>query len=192
MREVVEGLGSSERINKQARGKESMAFSRAQAAMEYLMTYGWALLALFLVVAFLLSSGAFSFSSFSQQECTFQPDLPCSSYILYLSSPSSTALSFTLSNGLGFPIKLANVTYTAAGLGSSSRQTYTGTVDTSRIYKPGERMAFNYTFTGSPQPAQRDFKTIIVTLTYTNCRQGTPCTSNYTTSGRISAVVEKK
>ena len=38
---------------------------KAQAAMEYLVTYGWALLILFVVVAYLLTSGAFSANSFA-------------------------------------------------------------------------------------------------------------------------------
>jgi hypothetical protein len=58
-----------------------MGLKKGQAMMEYLVTYGWALLALLIVVAVLLSSGVFSPNSFATQECTFQPDLPCSPFI---------------------------------------------------------------------------------------------------------------
>ncbi|MCX8195375.1 MAG: hypothetical protein N3G22_04705, partial [Candidatus Micrarchaeota archaeon] len=93
-----------------------MAGSRGQAAMEYLVTYGWALLALILVIALLYASGAFSSSAFLQPECTFQPDLPCSPYIIYTTTLSSgakaTMLHYTLTNNLGFPIKIVEVNYT--------------------------------------------------------------------------------
>lgn len=164
-----------------------------QAAMEYLVTYGWALLALFIVIAILLSSGAFSASSYAVQECTFQPDLPCPSFVLYKSGSGSpnTTLQFSLANGLGFPIRVNNVTYTGTGLGDSGRNTYTGNLPApSGIIPSGQRMNFTQNFSGALQPQIRDFKTIYVSITYSNCKGGV-CRSNYTTSGRISTLIEK-
>ena len=166
---------------------------RGQAAMEYLVTYGWALLALFIVIALLISSGAFSASSYAVQECTFQPDLPCPSFMLYKSTSGApnTTLQFSLANGLGFPINITNVTYTATGLGDQGRNTYTGNRPVpSGVIPSGQRMNFTQNFSGSAQPQIRDFKTIYVSITYSNCKGGT-CRSNYTTSGRISTLIEK-
>ena len=95
---------------------------KGQAMMEYLVTYGWALLALLFVVAFLIGTGAFSPNSFSTQECTFQPDLSCPSFIMYIDSSAAgqpATLEFTLKNGLGFPINVTNVTYTAMDVTAS-------------------------------------------------------------------------
>jgi hypothetical protein len=167
---------------------------RGQAAMEYLVTYGWALLALFIVIALLLSSGAFSISSYASQECAFQPDLPCPSFILYKTAAANprTTLEFTLSNGLGFPIQVNSVTYTATGMGQQGRNIYAGSLPfPSGIIGSGQRMNFTQDFTGSFQPSPRDLKTIYVSITYSNCKGGT-CRSNYTTSGRISTLVEKR
>ncbi len=164
-----------------------------QAAMEYLVTYGWALLALMLIMAMLLSSGAFSANSFAVQECTFQPDLPCSAFILYRSksSPSlsdydQTTLQFRLSNGLGFPINVTGVTYTANDLGGSGTSLYTGTAPAG-TFGNGAEIPLAYDFTGTSQPSGRAFKTVQVSLSYRNAKSGS---GPYVTSGRVSAIVE--
>ncbi|MEM4634216.1 MAG: hypothetical protein QW275_03615 [Candidatus Anstonellaceae archaeon] len=166
---------------------------KAQAAMEYLVTYGWALLALFIVVAFLISSGAFSTSAFSVQECIFQPDLPCTSFILYKDGSggaSQTKLRFTLVNGLGFPMNISNVTYTTSDLGESGRKDWVGAIPSPQYVPSGMRSNFSIDFPGPKQPHARQFKTIFVNLSYYSCRN-LPCSGPYTTSGRISAIVEE-
>lgn len=163
---------------------------KAQAAMEYLVTYGWALLALFVVIAYLLSTGAFSASSFSAQECTFQPDLSCSPYILFQQSSTSTALRFTLTNGLGFPINVTSVNYTVTNIGLDGKRVLAGAVPPATV-PSGAKMNFSMDFDGSTQPAARDFRTVLVSLEYVNCRN-TPCSGPYVTSGRISATVQGK
>ena len=162
---------------------------KAQAAMEYLVTYGWALLILFIVVAYLLTSGAFSASSFAAQECVFQPDLPCSPFVLYREG-ADTKLQFTVTNGLGFPINISSINYTATGIGASGRKIYSGTAPGGTI-PLGTRFDLNQTFPGEPQPSTADFRTIYVEMSYYNCKNS-PCSGPYMTSGRISAVVQKK
>jgi hypothetical protein len=164
-----------------------MAVKKAQAAMEYLVTYGWALLVLFVVVGYLISSGAFSASTFATQECTFQPDLPCSPYVLY-KSLGSTRLEFGLTNGLGFPIKVTKVNYTVTNIIQEGKNTYNGPIPTG-VIPSGTKMNFTRNFLGAVQPQLREIKTIIVTMEYQNCRGGT-CTGNYVTSGRIATMVE--
>lgn len=170
---------------------------RGQATMEYLVTYGWALLALFAVVAILISTGAFSSSNFSQKECTFQPDLPCSPFILYLDS-GTLAMRYSLSNGLGFPIKIAKITYRTTDIGFPGvKDDWIDEVE-SPVFQSGDQFDLTYSFEGEKQPAARDFKTIIATIEYYNCRQAIAeqkeCNQDtatlYTTSGRISTVVE--
>ena len=166
--------------------------------MEYLVTYGWALLALFAVIAILISTGAFSSANFAQQECTFQPGLPCSPFIIYRNGPSTSAM-FTVINNLGFPIKIANVTYTANDIGQPGKVDYVVTDPAwdTHIFRQSDQMNFAYTFDGETQPSERDFRSIIASIEYYNCKGITdPAKCNYetaslyTTSGRISAVVE--
>lgn len=161
-----------------------------QAAMEYLVTYGWALLALFMVVAFLFSSGVFSTGSFSVQECVFQPDLPCSPFILYKTSSTSATLQFNLSNGMGVPMKVTNVSYSAFDLAENGRADYPGTAPAGLIASGG-KMDFAQPFSGTKTVSAHDFRNIYVTLEYQICKPGFPsCSGPYTTSGRVSAAVE--
>jgi len=162
---------------------------RAQAAMEYLVTYGWALVVLFIVIAYLLTSGAFSANSFSAQECVLQPDLYCSPFVIYREG-ADTKLMFSLTNGLGFPINITSINYTTTGIGVSGRHVYSGTPPDG-IIASGMGMDFNQTFIGDVQPSANDFRTIYVEIAYSNCKS-LPCSSTYVTSGRISSVVQKK
>lgn len=174
------------------------SYFRGQAMMEYLVTYGWALLALFLVVALLVASGAFSPNSFSTQECTFQPGLPCGPFILYSKpdpngAPDSTQtmLKFSLTNGLGFAINVTGVNYTATDLGSEGKRTFAGDFASTKFVPQGGSMNFTQNFSGSRQPSPKTFKSLYTTISYLNCRVS-PCTGPYYASGRISAVVEEK
>ena len=55
---------------------------KAQSAMEYLMTYGWAILILGIAIAVLYSLGLFSPSSFVTSSCIFPADFSCLSGVL--------------------------------------------------------------------------------------------------------------
>ncbi|MCX6772283.1 MAG: hypothetical protein NTV88_00750 [Candidatus Micrarchaeota archaeon] len=173
-------------------------FIRGQAAMEYLVTYGWALLALFAVIAILISTGAFSSSNFAQKECTFQPGLPCSPFIIYTDG-AATTIQFSVANDLGFPIKIKNMVYTTTNIGQPGKTDYSVSDPFGQqIFKQSEPMNFLKTFEGATQPSPRDFRTIIVSIQYYNCKGidlPEKCNDEtapvYTTSGRISSVVEQ-
>ena len=169
---------------------------RGQAMMEYLVTYGWALLALFLVIALLIASGVFSPNSFSSQDCTFQPNLPCSPYILYVdTTPGPTngqaILNFTLTNGLGFPINVTGVNYTTTDLGLEGRNLVVGSFPGPVALLPGGNISFGQNFSGTREPSPKTFKTLYATVSYLNCKNPPGCTGPYIVSGRISAMVEQ-
>lgn len=172
-----------------------MRNAHGQAAMEYLVTYGWALLALFFVIALLIGSGAFSVNNFSSQECVFQPDIPCSSFIIYKepgpTGDLQTVIAFNISNGLGFPVKITNLSYSASGWGGSGVTVFEGPL-TPVSLESGKYASFSYNVTGSSQPSERDFKTVFVKLTYYNCKVPANCTGPYVTTGRISSTVERR
>lgn len=89
-----------------------MSSKKGQAAMEYLMTYGWAIVALVIVIAALMATGAFNPSYLIAEECTLQPDLSCTSHVLYLDTGGTPNLEFRISNGLGYDMRLTGVTVT--------------------------------------------------------------------------------
>ena len=51
---------------------------KAQAALEYLITYSWAIVVLSLVIGIIASSGAFSLSSYTKDYCLLPSQLICS------------------------------------------------------------------------------------------------------------------
>jgi hypothetical protein len=150
-------------------------------------------LALFAVVAFLVSSGIFSSNSFMAQECTFQPELPCPASILYQNG-SDTTLRFSLVNGLGFPMNITAVNYTVSDMGLQGRQVYSGSLPApSGAMASGAYMNFTHTFNGTVQPGPGSARQIMVSISYKNCKTlpCTPAIGAYTTTGRISAFVQR-
>lgn len=77
-----------------------MSKMRGQAAIEYLMTYGWALLILVVVIGVLFSMGVFNPQNYMSEECSFQPSLPCKGTSL---SKDGT-LKIYVTNGLGYAV----------------------------------------------------------------------------------------
>lgn len=77
---------------------------KLQAALQYLMTYGWAILVIAIVVAALAALGVFSVSPFGNN-CIFSEGFSCSSMTI-----SSTGVaSFMLVNGYSYPVNVTAV-----------------------------------------------------------------------------------
>jgi hypothetical protein len=91
-----------------------MSSRKGQAAMEYLMTYGWALLALVIVIIALMATGAFNPSYLIAEECTLQPDLSCGGHLLYLDTGGTPILKFRVNNGLGYNIRISDIMVTTS------------------------------------------------------------------------------
>jgi len=55
---------------------------KGQSAMEYLMTYGWAILVIIVVIAVLFYIGVLNPRNVTPTTCTFQPGFSCVTFIL--------------------------------------------------------------------------------------------------------------
>ena len=90
---------------------------KSQAAMEFLMTYGWALLVVLIAIAALAFFGLLNPSRFLPEKCTVPPGFGCSGYIaragaatLPLGPQTNAAnLSFFLMNGAGETLYNVNI-----------------------------------------------------------------------------------
>src|SRR5580658_6648027 len=71
--------------------------SKAQSAMEYLMTYGWAILIIAVVLAVLFSLNVFNAGASLGTSCIGTPGYSCSG----VSITQGGILSFTLGQGTG-------------------------------------------------------------------------------------------
>lgn len=74
---------------------------RAQSAMEYLMTYGWAILVIAVVLAILFSIGVFSGGSFLGTSCIAASGYLCQNPVIF---HTGNALTFTFGQNNGATI----------------------------------------------------------------------------------------
>ena len=114
---------------------------RGQAAMEYLMTYGWALLILVVVIGVLFSMGVFNPQNYMSEECSFQPSLQCKGVSL---TPNGV-LTIYLVNGLGYEVDEWKMevdgkkgTYST----QDGMEKFTIQLDTTQQYKPYDIQKF--------------------------------------------------
>ncbi|MGB9719457.1 MAG: hypothetical protein ACPL06_02595 [Candidatus Anstonellales archaeon] len=139
---------------------------KGQAAMEYLMTYGWAILLLVIVLSVLFASGIFTPSQFVREECSFTPDLTCLSAQL-IDSGAETTLVLRIKNNFGYPIKLDQITYTTQDLRVSGEKAWK--LDLSKKLNQGETYDITFTFRGNEKPSENEIKKINLLLTYYTC-----------------------
>ena len=88
-------------------GRNAVA-ERAQSALEYLTTYGWAILVLAIVLAGLYALGLFSPSSFTHSTCTLEADFSCLSTAL----SSNGVLFVNIEQSTPSPINVTRVSCT--------------------------------------------------------------------------------
>lgn len=179
--------------------------------MEYLITYGWALLIMLAVLATLYSMGLFRPSRYMPQECVFQPSFTCPSFILKQIPTGGYNLSFTAVNGLGFDIIVDEANLTTEDVGMPGKQVYSsalcsatglprcevlvnGNYPPTGVVRPGDAVVFSFLiFENTAAPTVGSLERAHVSLAYRNCavatrdcEDGTP----HVISGRITAVVE--
>jgi hypothetical protein len=141
--------------------------------MEYLFTYGWALFIVVIVLAILIGTGIFSAGWFTPNECVFQPDFTCSSYILYRTG-ADTKLEATLHNGLGFGIRIVTIMVKTSNIGEEGEHEWgyspapaAGVVPNGGTYELGGPGGI--AFLGGSQPVAGASKTVQIAITYVNC-----------------------
>ena len=86
---------------------------KGQAAMEFLMTYGWAILVVLVAIGALAYFGVLSPQRFLPSSCQFQSGLGCDSFKV-----ATNGVRIVLRNGLGQD--LTNVTLGVTGCGTAT------------------------------------------------------------------------
>ena len=103
-------------------------FKKSQAAMEFLMTYGWAILVVLVAIGALAYFGVLSPDRFLPAKCTLPAGVACVDFNI-----DATTVNVVLRNGLGFD--LSGVTIAVSGctspagvaLGNGAQATFTAT-----------------------------------------------------------------
>ena len=126
-------------------------YKKAQAAMEFLMTYGWAILVVLAAIGALAYFGVLSPDRFLPEKCTMPSGIACLDFRY-----SGTAIEMVIQNSAGFD--MSGVSIAVNGTGCNAADTTTQTTLTN-----GQKAT--YTITCSPSSGK--FKGD-VTMAYTN------------------------
>jgi len=84
---------------------------KGQASLEYLLTYGWAILIIAAVIAIIIGSGIFSPKNSAANYAVSPPQMPVSSFLM-VGTDGNTVLSLNLSNNFGYKVRITGVTLT--------------------------------------------------------------------------------
>ena len=138
-----------------------MINKKGQAAMEFLMTYGWALLVVLIAIGALASFGVLNPGQFLPETCTVAPGISCIDFSASASGgPTTVGLTVMMQNGMG--IALTGVTLDSTPLtctagsgtdwaaGEVVTFTCTGAVGTEGAMYSGteDGLTLNYTVSG--------------------------------------------
>ncbi len=129
------------------------ATKKAQSAMEYLMTYGWAILIIAVVLGALFSLGVFSSSSFLGTACVPQSGFLCSNPV---ATPNT--LSVKVGQATGATWSAVSVCFVPTGTAMTSNVCPSGGVTGSfspstTTLTSGQTVTATFTDTGTPIPA---------------------------------------
>ncbi len=99
---------------------QSISGRKGQAAMEFLMTYGWAILAAVIVIGVLASFGVFSSSNYIPTQCTLSAPFGCDgnqvAAVDLLPNPGTGGnIQLVLRNGGGQTYNITDITITGCG-----------------------------------------------------------------------------
>ena len=159
---------------------------KGQAAFEYLVTYGWALVLIFGVIA-LLYANVFRPEFYVAESCNMAPGTGCSSFYL-IRSGDNMLLNLTLTNEMDFTIEPKEINITIKDFLEPGDKTYTWTTgagggtctgcrfslsNSSVIGRGSMNIIFNFTITDpkqTPKPAslQRMKFSMMYNITETN------------------------
>ena len=153
---------------------------RAQSAMEYLMTYGWAMLIIAVVLSALYVLGLFSPNTYVSSQCIFPAQLSCIS-----SSLTTTGLlSINLEQAFTSPINV-----TAIGCNTNATIAYMTNEKTQIAIGGNATFTGIQCYTGSVPYSNKlgSLYTGYIILNYTNTQTGFPQTAIATLLQKVTS-----
>lgn len=146
-----------------------MVNKKAQAALEFLMTYGWAILVVLAAIGALAYFGVLSPSNFLPDQCTATSGVGC------LGKPSinSTAIIFTLTNGIGQTLSVENINTSKSSAGNMYFCSKGDTVCTTTGAQWADGADITLRFVPSASLSTTSYKGTFQ-LNYTNANSGLP------------------
>ncbi len=138
IRDIIMKINNKRGDMMEGRGK------KGQAAMEFLMTYGWAILVVLIAIGALVYFGVLSPERFISDQCTLAAPLSCSRQGDFIATAgASTTALFKIQNGAGSSLSSVAVVVTPAGAASPCTTTGSTTI------ADGEKQEYSSTCPGS-------------------------------------------
>ena len=103
---------------------------KAQAAMEFLMTYGWAILVVLIAIGALAYFGVLNPSRFLPRSCTLAPGLACDEFLV---DDTGNTVTLIIRNGLGESIDFSAIGVDTNLDGDTGDATDCAPIDTASI-----------------------------------------------------------
>ena len=155
---------------------------KGQAAMEFLMTYGWAILVVLAAIAALAYFGVLSPSRFLPERCDFPAGLTCIDKAVVDGSQNTIVMAMT--NNIGGSVNISNIaeSSTTTACGAISDITVGGAAPPVTVIN-GQRFIINVTCSTDLISGDR-FKSDLV-VTYINSDTGLSHPSTGTVSGKV-------
>ncbi len=153
---------------------------KGQASIEYLMTYGWAILVLSIVIVVLFAGGFLSPEGTVKEYCLFPPQIGCNAFISYYWH-GNVIFKMNITNNLGYNAKItrAVVKYKSARI---ERQL-------NEDIEQGESKVLSFTFSNVKPPPGR-LARYDVTLYYKPCPvEFQDCGDEYKIEGNVLSYV---
>jgi hypothetical protein len=162
---------------------------KGQSAVEYVMTYGWAMLALIIVTGFLLASGILNPNYVITEECNLGSNLPCE--FMIFNEEGSTKLLLQVYNGFPYKIRINSIEVILKDTGESFSD-----FDRNVLIDSGANHTYESELPG-PELQVGEVKRFSVQVTYVSCApevrtETSECSSsNHTISGKIVGMVNE-
>lgn len=156
--------------------------AKAQATVEFLMTYGWALLALIIALGALAASGVLSPSYLVSEECSFGSTMRCSS-ALY-NEGANTKILLNITNGFPYEIRVSRLE-----LASTDGANIFSGFAADQAMASGDSVVYAGTLTS--QLPKGSVKKFSGNITYVSCAPeiGGCGTASHVITGRVTAKV---
>jgi hypothetical protein len=155
---------------------------KGQAAMEFIMTYGWAIIALLVMIGALAYFGVLSPGKYLPEKCLFGPGISCKDYQIKHNG-GNLQLLLTIENKMGDAIVLQGVNVTTVG-GTTYTSTCAGFPTTTLDNDGAAALTCNMGASTSPGVGQQAKFNVIIT--YINIRG----TYNHSVSGEVQSKVQ--
>ncbi len=153
--------------------------NKAQAALEFLTTYGWAFLVILIMIGTLAYFGVLSPSKVLPNRCTFGAEFQCVDYVI-----ASNAFRIRLKNGVGEAVVVDSV---AASTESSTSYTCTGQPTLPSNWKAGEIVEFAWTTCSGGGLSSGSKGKVLTSITYHSAASTSTYAKNI--SGEVYATV---